>query len=81
MAEHFADMVQGPVERFEVPGLHALNFLMHRALGGGGMASRQIDALGKAYGQQALELEIDMPAEWCGAPCPASGKWIVDEEG
>jgi hypothetical protein len=81
MAEHFADMVQGPVERFEVPGLHALNFLMHRALGGGGMAARQIDALGKAYGQQALELEIDVPAEWCGAPCPASGKWIVDEEG
>jgi hypothetical protein len=45
------------------------------------MAARQIDALGKAYGQQALELEIDVPAEWCGAPCPASGKWIVDEEG
>ena len=64
MAEHFADMVHGPIERFEVPGLHALNFLMHRALGGGGMASRQIDALGKAYGQQALELEIEVPAEW-----------------
>ncbi len=65
MAEHFADMVQGSIERFEVPGLHALNFLMHRALGGGGMASRQIDALGKAYGQQALELEVEVPAEWC----------------
>ena len=65
VSEHFADRVHGPIERFEVPGLHALNFLMHRALGGGGMASRQIDALGKAYGQQALELEIEVPAEWC----------------
>jgi len=65
MADHFADLVVGPIERFDVPGLHALNFLMHRALGGGGMASRRIDPLGKAFGQQALDLEIDMPAEWC----------------
>ncbi len=67
LSEHFADQVQGPIERFEVPGLYALNFLMHRALGGGGTASRQIDALGKAYGQQALELEIEVPAEWCAS--------------
>lgn len=65
MADHFSDLVEGPIERFDVPGLHALNFLMHRALGGGGMASRRIDPLGKAFGQQALDLEIDVPAEWC----------------
>lgn len=64
LAAHFAGVVEGPVERFEAPGLHALNFLMHRALGGGGMASRRIDAQGKAYGQRALEMRVRVPAEW-----------------
>jgi hypothetical protein len=64
MAAHFAGLVQGRVERFEAPGLDALNFLMHEALGGGGMASRRIDAQGKAYGQRALEMLVRVPAEW-----------------
>lgn len=64
MAQHFADSVEGRVQRFEAPGLHAFNFLMDEALGGGGMASRRIDPLGKAMGQRALDLEIDVPAEW-----------------
>lgn len=70
LAAHFEGVVDGPVERFEAPGLHALNFLMHRALGGGGMASRRIDAQGKAYGQRALEMRVRVPAEW-----------IVNQEG
>ena len=37
---------------------------MHEALGGGGMASRRIDPLGKALGQRALDIEIEVPAEW-----------------
>jgi hypothetical protein len=64
MAAHFADVVEGPVERYVLPSLNALNFLMHRALGGGGMASRRIDAQGKAYGQRALEMQIPVPANW-----------------
>lgn len=64
MAAHFGAAVEGPVQRFEAPGLHALNFLMHRALGGGGMASRRIDALGKAHGQRALEMRVRVPADW-----------------
>jgi len=63
MAAHFAHLVQGPVQRFEAPGLHAFNFLLHGALGGGGMASLRIDPQGKAYGQMALEMMIDVPSE------------------
>jgi len=61
MAEHFRHLVQGPVQRFEVPGLHAFNFLLHNALGGGGMSSLRIDPQGKAYGQMALEMLIQVP--------------------
>jgi hypothetical protein len=61
LAEHFAHLVAGPVERFEAPGLHAFNFLLHNALGGGGMASLRIDPQGKAYGQMALEMLVPVP--------------------
>ena len=64
VAEHFSDSVAGRIQRFEAPGLQAFNFLMDEALGGGGMASRRIDPLGKALGQRALDIEIDVPAEW-----------------
>jgi hypothetical protein len=63
MAEHFRHLVDGPVERFEAPGLHAFNFLMQRALGGGGMASLRIDPQGKAYAPMALEMAVNVPIE------------------
>jgi hypothetical protein len=62
MAAHFRHLAQGPVRRFEAPGLHAFNFLIHNALGGGGMASLRIDPQGKAYGQMALEMMVRVPA-------------------
>jgi hypothetical protein len=61
LAQHFAQSVHGQVVRFEAPGLHAFNFLLSDALGGGGMASRRIDPQGKAYGQRALEMRIPVP--------------------
>jgi len=61
IAEHFAHLVAGPIERFEAPGLLAVNFLLQRALGGGGMASLRIDPQGKAYGQMALEMQVTVP--------------------
>jgi len=64
MAAHFAEQVEGPVVRYEAPGLHAFNFVMENALGGGGMASLRIDPLGKAYGQRALEMMVPVPACW-----------------
>jgi hypothetical protein len=56
---HFGDLVRGKVERFELPNLGALNFLLHGALGGGGTVSLRTDAQGKAFGAALLSLEIE----------------------
>jgi hypothetical protein len=61
---YFAHLVQGEVERFDVPGLHALNFLMHGALGGGGVASLRSDPLGKSYAQMLLDFPVSIPQGW-----------------
>jgi hypothetical protein len=58
---HFGALVNGPVERFELPNLGALNFLLHGALGGGGTVSLRVDAQGKTFGAALLSLEIDLP--------------------
>jgi hypothetical protein len=57
---HFGELVKGPVERFELPNLGALNFLLHGALGGGGTVSLRTDAQGKTFGASLLSLEIDI---------------------
>jgi hypothetical protein len=62
VAQWFAHLVQGPVHRYEWPGLDGLNFLMERALGGGGIASLRIDPQGKAYAQMLLDFPIPVPA-------------------
>ena len=56
----FGDWVKGKVERFELPNLGALNFLLHEALGGGGTVSLRIDPQGKTFGAALLRLEIDI---------------------
>jgi hypothetical protein len=58
---HFGELVQGEVERFELPNLGALNFLLHQSLGGGGTVSLRTDAQGKTFGAALLGLEIDAP--------------------
>ncbi|MBX9589819.1 MAG: DUF1446 domain-containing protein [Hyphomonadaceae bacterium] len=50
------------VERFDLPGMHAINFLLHEALGGGGMASLRIDPQGKAFAQMLMDIEVAVPA-------------------
>jgi len=62
--DYFAHLVTGEVERFEVPGLHALNFLMHGALGGGGVASLRSDPLGKSFAQMLLDFPLSVPQAW-----------------
>lgn len=63
MLAHFEGLVGGPGERFEAPGIHALNFLLQDALGGGGIASPRIDPQGKAFGQMALEMTVKIPSD------------------
>jgi len=55
----FGTFVKGAVERFELPNLGALNFLLHQALGGGGTLSLRTDAQGKTMGAALLRMEID----------------------
>lgn len=63
VAEHFAWLSPGRVERFELPGLRALNFLLHDVLGrGGGAGGLRSDAQAKAYGQSLLHLELPIPS-------------------
>jgi hypothetical protein len=57
---HFGSLVKGKVERFELPNLGALNFLLHEALGGGGTLSLRVDAQGKTLGAGLLRMEIDV---------------------
>ena len=61
VAEHFAKVIEGSVERFELPNLFALNFLLHRALGGGGTVTLRTDAQAKVYSSAMLRLVIDVP--------------------
>jgi hypothetical protein len=58
---HFRGMLTGGVERFDLPNLGALNFLLHGALGGGGTVSLKTDAQGKTLSTALLRLEIEVP--------------------
>lgn len=58
--EHFGEMVKGDVERFELPNLGALNFLLHGALGGGGTLSLMTDAQGKTFSTALLRMYISV---------------------
>ena len=61
--EHFGGMVKGGVERFELPNLGALNFLLHESLGGGGTLSLMTDAQGKTFSTALLRMEVELPDE------------------
>jgi hypothetical protein len=58
---HFGSLVNGPVVRYEVPGVLALKFVLSGALGGGGPSSLRVDALGKALGSAILRMRVDLP--------------------
>jgi len=61
VARHFKGMITGGVDRFELPNLGALNFLLHGALDGGGTLSLKTDAQGKVYSTALLRMIIDVP--------------------
>jgi hypothetical protein len=58
--EHFRGICRGDVERFELPNLGALNFLLHESLGGGGTLSLMTDAQGKTFSTALLRMEIEI---------------------
>ncbi|NIR47398.1 hypothetical protein GWO43_02860 [candidate division KSB1 bacterium] len=59
--EHFKSLVKGNVERYELPNLLGLNFILRNSLGGGGSESLRNDAQGKTHGQALLLMEIEVP--------------------
>ena len=61
--EHFREVCRGPVQRYELPNILALNFILHDSLGGGGTESLKNDAQGKTHAQGLLQMEIEVPAE------------------
>ncbi|GIW40023.1 MAG: hypothetical protein KatS3mg076_0600 [Candidatus Binatia bacterium] len=63
VALHFGELVRGGVERFELPNLLALNFVLDRALGGGGTLSLRVDHQGKTLAQGLLSMEVEVPEE------------------
>ena len=61
--EHFRGICKGAVERFELPNLGALNFLLHESLGGGGTLSLMTDAQGKTFSTALLRMQIELGDE------------------
>ena len=71
---HFRGVITGTVERFEIPNLNALNFLLHGALDGGGTLSLKTDAQGKVFSTAMLRMEIDVPDAEARATCMPGAK-------
>jgi len=67
IAEWLAHLVKGSVTRYDLPGIHAMNFVCEQALDGGGMASLRNDALGKGMAQITLTMPVSVPASWWAA--------------
>lgn len=61
VAGHFRGVITGGVQRYDLPNLHALNFLLHGALDGGGTLSLKTDAQGKVFSTALLRMELDVP--------------------
>jgi hypothetical protein len=59
--EHFREVCRGPVQRYELPNILALNFILHDSLGGGGTESLKNDAQGKTHAQGLLQMEVEVP--------------------
>lgn len=72
VAEWFAHVLEGAVTRWELPGIHALNFLLTDTLGGGGMASLRADGQGKCFGQMLLAMPIAVPRELAAELAPTT---------
>lgn len=58
---HMRHVCKGTVERYELPNIGALNFILHESLGGGGTVSLKLDAQGKTHAAQVLRMKLDVP--------------------
>ena len=76
VTQHFRGVITGPIERYELPNLRALNFLLHGALDGGGTLSLKTDAQGKVFSTAMLRLVLDVPDDEAkAARLPGAKVW------
>jgi len=61
---HFGEIVRGRVDRYDLPNLRGLNFILHDSLGGGGSASLKTDAQGKTHGMALLRMIVEVPDDY-----------------
>lgn len=61
---HFGEIVRGRVDRYDIPNLRGLNFILHDSLGGGGSASLKTDAQGKTHGMALLRMTVEVPDDY-----------------
>ncbi|MAO66597.1 MAG: hypothetical protein CL666_16520 [Balneola sp.] len=61
--KHMKNVCKGEVERYELPNIGALNFMLNESLGGGGTVSLKLDAQGKTHASMVLRMDIDVPEE------------------
>lgn len=61
--EHMKHVCDGEIERYELPNIGALNFVLHHSLGGGGTVSLKLDAQGKTHASQVLRMDMEVPEE------------------
>lgn len=73
---HFAGIVHGKVDRYELPNLRALNFILHDSLGGGGSASIKNDAQGKTHAMALLRMMVEVPDDY-EARHPGAGSTVA----
>lgn len=74
--KHFEGIVHGKVDRYELPNLLALNFILHDSLGGGGSASIKNDAQGKTHAMALLRMIVEVPDDY-EPKRPASGSALA----
>jgi hypothetical protein len=77
---HFRGIVRGDVERFELPNLRGLNFLLHDSLGGGGAASLKNDAQGKTHAMALLRILVEVPDDYRPPQVGTAGAVAPDGE-
>jgi hypothetical protein len=64
VADYMSHLCKGKVSRYEMPGIYALNFVLTKSLGGGGLSSLQVDRQGKSFAQMLLSMNVSVPNSW-----------------
>jgi len=80
LKQHFGDLVLGEIQRYEMPNLRALNFILNDSLGGGGSASLKNDAQGKTHAMALLRMIIEVPDDYEPPPVGTEGTLAPDGE-